>query len=246
MIRKKSRMSECLARVFGPPARMRDLHDEGFTIIEVVMASAILLTVILAVMSTVSFAATGSQQAQRRQGALNLASYRIEQAHAIPYSTVGTTVNASLIGSVVGVLPAIETTGPYTIKTNVSYAIGADRKASYKKVAVTVSWTVPMPGSVTVESAVIGGETLTGASVLVTALDLDDASLEVPGVLVMIDPSPRLVCQHHDRNGHSDGQQIRLSRGPQASDRQGHQRRVERVGALDATCEQRSDQCRHA
>jgi prepilin-type N-terminal cleavage/methylation domain-containing protein len=165
-------------------------RDAGFTLIEVVMATAILLTVLTAVMATISYATSGSMDAQMRQGALNLANLRIEQAHALPYASVGTTMGASLTGSPAGTLPAVETTGAYVINTAVRYAVDpATHKQSYKIVHVDVTWSVPNPGKVTVESAVIGGETLTGSQVLISAVDLDDASVDVPGALITLDPS---------------------------------------------------------
>ena len=183
-----SRMACVTGPLLDPPRRNR-ASDDGFTLVEVVMAAAILFTVLLAVMSTVSYAANGSLQAEKRQGALNLATFRIEQAHALPYSSVGTTMGALLTGSPAGTLPAVETTNGYTINTTVRYAIDASsHKATYKIVRVVVAWTAPMTGSVTMESAVVGGEVLTGAQVLIDALDLDDASVEVPGVLVTLDP----------------------------------------------------------
>jgi hypothetical protein len=186
MIRRTYRGIE---RLLDGADNAQDQHDGGFTIIEVVMAAAILLTVVMSVMATVSFAATGSQQAQRRQAALNLASWRIEQAHALPYASVGTTMGANITGSPAGSILAIETTGAYTINTTVRYKVDPDTNLpTYKIVTVRVSWTSPMPGNVTVTTNVMGTETLTGASVLLNTVDMDQSGVAVPGVLVTLDP----------------------------------------------------------
>ena len=199
-VRRMVRAAAALFNARGHDAR----RDEGFTIIEVVMASAILLTVMTAVMSTVSYATTGSMQAQKRQGALNLATYYVEYSHALPYSSVGTTNGAALTGSPAGTIPSVVATSGYTVTNTVRYAIDPQtHMSSYKIVHVDVTWTIPKPGKVSVESAVMGGETLTGAQVLISAVDLDDASVEVPGVLITLDPNGTTTNQQvtTDSNG---------------------------------------------
>jgi len=177
--------------------------DAGFTIIEVVMASAILLTVLTAVLATVSYANTGSLQSERRQVALNLATLRIEQAHALPYASVGTTMGALLTGSPSGTLPAVETTQTYyTITTTVRYAKDPDtKKVTYKIVRADVTWDNPVSSKVTVESAVIGGEVRLSGEVLITAVDLDDASITIPGVLITLDPSKTTTNMQQSTDG---------------------------------------------
>ena len=197
------RMARATASLLGAPENSGH-RDDGFTLIEVVMATAILLTVMTAVMATVSYATNGSMQAQKRQGALNLANYYVEYAHALPYSSVGTTMGASLSGSPAGTIPSVVATSGYTVTNTVRYAIdAATHMSSYKIVRVVVTWTVPMAGKVTVESAVMGGEKLTGAQVLISAVDIDDASVDVPGVLITLDPNATTTNQQvtTDDNG---------------------------------------------
>jgi len=159
---------------------------------------AILLVVLIGVLGAVQFAAAETKVASVRQGALQLATQKVEYARNIPYQALGTKYADGTLGDPPGILPAdgesvTTTAGAYTIAYRVWWMRKSDpdpaaRTAMYKNINVTVSWVAPRPGSVSVETAIYGIDTdaATG-DVQVFAQDVDTfAALQ--GVQVTLDP----------------------------------------------------------
>jgi type II secretory pathway pseudopilin PulG len=172
--------------------------SDGFTISELVISMAILLIVLVGVLGAVQFAAAATKQAATRQGAIQLANQRIEYARNIPYQALGTKNANGTFGDPAGVLPAngesvTTTSGAYTVTYDVWWKRKDDpdpaaRTVMYKQVQVTVNWTLPRAGSVSVETAIYGVDT--GAvigDVQVYALDVDTISA-LPGTAVTLAP----------------------------------------------------------
>lgn len=181
-------------RPVGPSAA-----NDGFTIAELLMAVAILFIVLMGVLGAVQFAAGSTRQASVRQGAIELANQKIEFARDMPYQALGTKNADGTYNDPPGVLPVTEsvttTIGTYTVVTNVWWqrdtGQASAQTALYKRVSVTVSWTLPNPASVRAETAVYGVDTnaVTG-DVQLTALDEDGNSpVYVPGITVTLDPA---------------------------------------------------------
>ena len=144
----------------------------------------VLLIVLVGVLGAVQFAAAATKQAATRQGAIQLANQKIENARNIPYQALGTKNADGTFGDPAGVLPAdgesITTTqGAYVVSYDVWWKRKDDpdpaaRTVMYKQVQVTVSWALPRAGSVSVETAIYGVDT--GAvvgDVQVFAMDAD-------------------------------------------------------------------------
>jgi hypothetical protein len=129
--------------------------EGGFTVAEILMASVILLIIVTGAMSGIIFASQASAMSARRVEATSLASQQIELARNLPFDDVSTVVPSN--GLPAGDIQTPVTVGPYTVTTTVAYgAYGAVAAARYKTITVTVSWTDPVPGSITVSSVVAG------------------------------------------------------------------------------------------
>jgi type II secretory pathway pseudopilin PulG len=73
---------------FVSRARREAARDEGFTMIEVVIAATVMLTAVLALAYTAAVAFPDIALARQRQGATGLANEAIEQAKALPFDTL--------------------------------------------------------------------------------------------------------------------------------------------------------------
>lgn len=130
-------------------------HDRGFTVAELVVASAILLFSVTASISGIMFAATSAQMSQRRTEALNIANQQIELARNLGFDDVATIVPSN--GLPAGKIPALQTIGAYTVTIDIAYGTyGASSAARYKTMSAVVSWSTPTSGSVTVSSMIAG------------------------------------------------------------------------------------------
>jgi hypothetical protein len=123
--------------------RARVGAEDGFTIIEMLAASMILLTVSAPLLAVLSSAAVAQRLAQQRTGAEQLAAAQIEQVRATSYDLIGTT-NGNPPGNFA---PTQSTTSGGTavqMRTKIGYVNdpipgGYTTNADYKKVVVTVT-----------------------------------------------------------------------------------------------------------
>jgi prepilin-type N-terminal cleavage/methylation domain-containing protein len=170
----------------------------GFTLVELVVAMAILVVVLIGVLGSLEFAARATQQASVRQGAMQLATQRIEYARNIPYQVLGTKNADGSFGDPAGILPAdgesvVTSSGAYAVAYRVWWMRESDpnpaaQTVMYKKVSVTVSWTAPNAASVSVETAIYGIDTnAVVGDVQILAQDAESLGA-LSGVSVMIDP----------------------------------------------------------
>jgi len=129
--------------------------DAGFTVVEIVVATAILLTVVTAAMGGIMFSSTTTMMNERRSEALMLANSQIELARNLPFDEVATVVPSN--GLPAGEIASPITSGVYTVVTDVRYGVyGALDASRYKSISTVVSWDAPRAGSVTVSSLVAG------------------------------------------------------------------------------------------
>ena len=129
--------------------------DPGFTVVELVIAAAVLFVVAVGAMGGIAYAAQSAAISARRVEALGIANQQIEMARNLPFDLVSTIVPAN--GLPAGKLPGTQTIGQYTVTTSVAYGTyNASTASRYKTISVVVSWTKPIPGSVTVKSFVAG------------------------------------------------------------------------------------------
>jgi hypothetical protein len=136
--------------------------DSGVTLIELVMASAILFIAAIGVITALGFAATSSQQSTMRARALNLANERLEKARDIPYDNVGVVYEDGTYGDPAGNIPAVEVVGDFLVETQVDWSVDATSgRAEYKNMRIAISWQNPRSGTLSIASAIYGSSALT-------------------------------------------------------------------------------------
>jgi hypothetical protein len=169
----------------------------GFTVAELVAASAILFVILVGVLGAVEYAGAATRMAAVRQTAINVATAQIEKNRNIPWDDLGVTYSSGLTGNPPGVIPASTTVttaqGVLNVDTEIWWArdevTAGEYRAAYKRMRVTVSWTYPTAGRLAVETAVFGqGETGNLGDVQVKAVEADNPTKVVPGVTIDIDP----------------------------------------------------------
>jgi hypothetical protein len=134
-------------------------EDSGVTIIELMVSSAILFIAAIGVVAALTFSASASAQSAQRSAALDLATFKLEQARSIAYDKVGT-VNGNPDGDLLEVDPPVGSAARpdgFTIYTEVDWSRDSSSGAAeYKNVKITVRWDRPRPGSVSLASAIYG------------------------------------------------------------------------------------------
>lgn len=131
------------------------LHDRAFTVVELVAASVVLLVVLTAVLAGITTAAQSAQMSERRTEALNIANQQIELARNLPFDEAATVVPSNGVPS--GKIPGLQTIGVYTATIDIAYGTyEANVAARYKTIAVVVSWSSPVAGSVALSSIIAG------------------------------------------------------------------------------------------
>ncbi|MEI8083691.1 MAG: hypothetical protein WCI74_17785 [Actinomycetes bacterium] len=164
--------------------------DTGFTVVELVVAAAILFFVVTGAITGIMFASQSAILTDRRSEALMLANKTIEFARNLPFDDAKLTTSG-------GTIPPVQTNrdargnvpGPYTITTTVADGTYLATSASpYRDIRVTVSWTQTIPGNVTVVST-IAGSSITGdynfGNVYVTVYCQDSGTnVKTPGATV--------------------------------------------------------------
>jgi protocatechuate 3,4-dioxygenase beta subunit/Tfp pilus assembly protein PilV len=171
--------------------------DSGFTVVEYLVAAAILFIVSTGVMGALAYASTANASTAMRELGLEVANQRMEQARNLPYDSLGTT-NGYPLGTIVTPDTVTVTTPEgnktFTVVTQVDWSVdSASNLSSDKTVRITVSWANPRPGSVSVESSVVGKSTLTNAGDVKINIVDSDTSAKVPGATITIKPSGGLT-----------------------------------------------------
>lgn len=160
-------------------------HDHGFTIVEVVIASAILFVLATGAMVGLTTAARAGSNNNMRERAIALANDRMEQARNRAYDDIGTEA-----GYPTGDIPNVETAGEFTVTTSINWSEDPDTGLSTSKnIMITVAWTSPQPGGeVSIESNIAGKSTILNAGdVKITVLDVD-TSQPIQGASISIKP----------------------------------------------------------
>ncbi len=167
-----------------------DPADHGFTVVEFVVASAILLGVVVSIMSVIFFASRATASAAVRDSATNLANQRMEQARNLPYDDVGVYYDNGAFGDPPGTILTPETVNEFQVDTRVWWERDPGTgRATYKNITVTVSWTQPRDGSLSISSAMYGKSSLTNTGdVSITVLDIETAE-PIEGAAVIVSPS---------------------------------------------------------
>lgn len=158
----------------------------GFTVVEIVIASAILLVVVMATMTSIAFASQSAQMSERRSEALAIANQQIEFARNLSFDDIATVVPAN--GLPAGKIPGSQTIGAYTVNTAVSYGTyQASSAARYKSMTVTVSWSSPTSGSVTLSTLIAGASGTQDYNFGTVVLSVtDESGSKVSGVQVIL------------------------------------------------------------
>lgn len=180
------------------PVRRPVEVDDGFTIVEVLVALAILLIACVALLQVYAFASVSTNMNATRGHATDLANERIERIRNIAYDSVGTAG-----GDPAGTIPEVEEVDGFTVTTDVSWARdAATGRASYKHVDVRVSWTEPRDGVVSVSTNVYGASALVNTGDVVISVMDRDTGEGIENVSVSMTPSTgaaRVVAT--DENG---------------------------------------------
>ena len=162
--------------------------NRGFTVVEMVVAMAILLFTVTASISGIMFAARSAQMSERRTEALNIADQQIELARNLSFDDVATVVPSNSLPA--GKIPSVQSIGVYTVTIDIAYGTyGASAAARYKTISVVVSWSIPMAGSVTVSSMIAGAsgtQDYNFGAVSLTVQDEGSPAQGVAGVIVQL------------------------------------------------------------
>jgi hypothetical protein len=164
----------------------------GFTVAEFVAAAAILFTVLMGVLGAVEYAGAATRMASMREGAIDIANDQIETDRNIPYSSLGIVYSDGSVSMQGAKVPAEATVtnerGTYTVKTEIWWPSATE--STYKNVRVTVSWTQPTGGSVTLETSVFSQTTVGNVGdVQLHAVDVDNPTVAVPGITLILRPN---------------------------------------------------------
>lgn len=173
---------------YAPPATRRP--DDGFTVVEVVIALSILLIALMGLVTAMSFSAQAAQSTEVRMRAVNLANERIERARNLAYDDVGLTYSGGGFGTVPGSILTPETVGEFVVATDIDWARDpVTMRAEYKRITVTIGWSHPSSGTISVSSAIFGkSELVNVGDVEVTVLERE-TNVPIPGATVEVAPS---------------------------------------------------------
>ena len=163
--------------------RKRD-GDAGYTVIELVIATSVLAVVALGAMGALRYAAASSVQTDRREQALAVANRHLEQIRNLNYDDIGT-----VSGYPTGDIPNSQDDGVYTVQTTIGWSHDLDTGLSTSKnIKVTVLWSEPTPGTVTIESNIAGKSSIVNAGdVKINVVDAETGD-PIVGALVKIKP----------------------------------------------------------
>jgi len=126
--------------------------NNGFSLVELVIASAVLFTVLMSVVGALVFSAQSAQMQRQKEGATNIANGKLEIARNLPYDNIGI-----IGGNPSGDITATVVEGNYTINTAVKWQRDpANGKSMDKNVSVDVVWTQPRTGHMTLSTNIFG------------------------------------------------------------------------------------------
>lgn len=126
--------------------------NDGFTLVELVIASAVLLTVLTSVVGVLVFSAQSAQMQRQKEGATNIANEKLETARNLPYDRLGV-AGKSPSGDVL----ATEVVRGYTVNTVIEWQQDpATGTRMDKKVSVDVTWSLPKVGHLVLSTDVFG------------------------------------------------------------------------------------------
>jgi hypothetical protein len=164
--------------------------DDGYSLLEVVVASAIIFVVAIGVVGALGFSTMSSQMAALRGRATSLANKEIESARNIPYDVLGTVSPLGVAGDPPGPLLSSRTVGEFLVETTVWWARNpSTHRAMYKDISVTVSWTKPVAGRVSLTTSVLGRTAIANAGdVEITVREYDSPNDAIMGAQVTITP----------------------------------------------------------
>jgi type II secretory pathway pseudopilin PulG len=162
----------------------------GFTMAEVVFASAILFVVAVGSVGAFEYVGTSAVVAKEKVAALNLANQKLEEARNLPYDDVGIVRENGTFGDPAGTIPESEAVDEFTVTTAVSWQVDEDSgRSTYKNIRITVSWDEPRHGEVVVSTAVFGKSYLTNIGDLKIAVQERDTGEPIHGAQVRVTPN---------------------------------------------------------
>lgn len=120
---------------------MRATHARGFSFIEVLVATSIMLLVFVGFFGAYKVSADMSWSAKARVSALALASNRLEFIRSLPYTDIGV-VGGTPTGVLLSSEDVTENNVSYTVQTNVVFIDEPSNGAGtdYKSVRIKVTW----------------------------------------------------------------------------------------------------------
>jgi prepilin-type N-terminal cleavage/methylation domain-containing protein len=166
--------------------RGADRTDRGMTLLEVMMASSVLLICLTALATVLGGSITSSQVSKIRDEATNLANERIEIARSLAYDSLGLHYTNGLYGDPAGDIITPEVVGKFTVTTECTWIRTAAGRAAYKKLTVHVAWPAPLPGEVAVTTMVYGKSNIVTSGDLVVKLRYREDATPVSGASVAI------------------------------------------------------------
>jgi prepilin-type N-terminal cleavage/methylation domain-containing protein len=163
--------------------------DAGFTLIEILIATVIMLIISMGVITALSFTGWATTFTGQRTKALNLANQYIEKARNLPYDQIGTYVDGPIYGDPPGVIHTPDVVGDFTVRTAITWQRDATSgRAKYKNVSVTVTWSRPIPGTIRLYTSIFGKSDLVNTGDLEVSFVDHDTAAPIPGLPVSITP----------------------------------------------------------
>jgi len=107
------------------PATPRLRHERGYTLIEVIVAAAILLTGVLGILTLLNTANGATHRTKVRDGATSLAREMIEAARAVPYPDLQATTVVGHLQAQPGLDDATGGGTWHIVRRNIEYTVTA-------------------------------------------------------------------------------------------------------------------------
>jgi len=179
-------------------------NDRGMTVVEMVLASAVLLIVTIGAVGGIGFAFETISDNGKRAQAAEIASRRIEQIRTLPFDSVGTRYPSGGYGNPPGSILTSETIDGFDVGTSIAWVFDGMRVSS-KLVKVTVVWKglTSAERSVKMQTRVYGKSSLINIGTLeVLVQDWDSAAaIESAAVTVTFVPDGSEVSGTTDSDG---------------------------------------------
>ena len=164
--------------------------DAGFTLIEILIATVIMLIISMGVITALSFSGWATSFTGQRTKALNLANQYIEKARNLPYDQIGTYADGPVYGDPPGAMHTPDVVGDFTVTTVITWQRDAtSHRAKYKNIAVTVNWSRPITGSIKLSTSIFGQSDLVNTGDLEIDFVDHDTNAPIPGLSVTVVPA---------------------------------------------------------